>query len=286
MAGDGRGDAFAGRHRDGRPHPTATVRRVFRLPLTMLALVALLAGPGSAGADAAAQSGAPPVIHLASLEWPPYSSADLPGQGASIAVVRAALATQDHRLEVEFLSWTEAVAQGLDGSGRFHGYLPAYPAPHVKQAHLLTQAIGESPLGFVERRSAPLTWTRLEDLRGQRIGVVRGYANGVAFDQAVARGLLDVAPADSDARNIRLVTRGELPLAVIDRRVLGHLISASRRLGDARHVVQFNARPLDTLTLHVVLRRTDEGERIRRLIDRGLRRIDIEAIQAAHFAKP
>jgi len=223
------------------------------------------------------------TVRLTSLEWPPYSGKDLPQQGASIAVVRAALAAMGHRLEVEFVPWTQAVALGQDGGSGFHGYLPEYTSPEIEHTFQLSREIGRSPLGFVERQSAPVRWQTLTDLREERIGVVRGYINTQEFDARVARGELNAVPASDDLTNVRKVMTGRLPLAVIDRHVLAYLMQHERSVTDARHVLQFNARLLEEKSLHVAVQRSPRGDWTLKIINAGLQRIDANAIAAPFF---
>lgn len=249
-----------------------------RFATTLLTLVLLLASGQAAAQDA------PVVIRLASLEWPPYTSARVEGEGASAAVVRAALATQGARLEIEFMPWTRAVAVGQDSGSGFHGYFPEYQSAEVERTFRLSRPIGSGPLGFVERRSSPVRWRSLDDLRDVPIGVVRGYVNTAEFDARIARRELIAVPAGDDLANIRKVMRGRLELAVIDRHVLAWLAGNEPSIADARRVVQFNARTLEDKVLYVALQRSAQGERARKLIDAGLKRIDIAAIVAPYLS--
>lgn len=65
------------------------------------------------------------TVYLTSLEWPPYSSAELPNQGASIAVAKAAFAAMGYQLEVEFYPWSRAVALATRDK-KYAGYFPEY----------------------------------------------------------------------------------------------------------------------------------------------------------------
>lgn len=247
----------------------------------MFALALLLAFPATAprAEDTSIQ-----IVRLASLHWPPYSGEELPEQGASVAVVRAALRARGHGLVVEFLPFTQAVGRAQDSGGEFHGYLPEYPSENVETHFMLSDAIGSSPLGFVEKQAAPVNWTTLDDLRGQSIGLVRGYVNTAEFDRMVAAGEIIGVPAADDVSNLRSVMQGRAALAVIDRHVLDYLLLNASGITDARRVLQFNARPLKQQSLHVALQRTERGRWALREINLGLRDIDVDAILAPFFS--
>lgn len=237
----------------------ATMRHPHALGTLML--LAVTCGAGVAAAES---------IRLASLDWPPHAGATLANEGASIHRVREALAHEGHALEVEFLPWTRAVAAAGRADGGIVGILPEYSSEESRARWLLSSPIGESPLGFVERSDRPVNWRQLEDLVGFRIGVVRGYINETRFDALVARRVLTVEEASDDLTNLRKVAAGRLDIAVIDANVLAHLVSQHPDLRDAELPLQFNARPLETKTLHVAFRRDEEGRRAWEALERGL----------------
>lgn len=249
---------------------------------TLLALSLMVTGSG----ETEAQEEVVGVVRLTSLEWPPYAGKSLPSQGASVAVVRAALAAMGQRLEVTFLPWTQAVAIGQNSKSGYQGYFPEYSSPNVEATFELSQPVGYGPLGLVERRSEPVRWQSLADLKGLRIGVVRGYVNTVEFDDMVASGELSAVFASDDLANISKVTRGRLPLAVIDKHVLAYLMANARGVADSRRVLQFNERVLDNKSLHVALQRNKAGAATMQLINQGLQKIDAGAIAAPFFKSP
>ena len=66
--------------------------RVLTLALTLLlsAWSFITSADTKQSADASAREQR--TVHLASLDWPPYAGSSLPGGGASVTVLRAALA--------------------------------------------------------------------------------------------------------------------------------------------------------------------------------------------------
>jgi polar amino acid transport system substrate-binding protein len=232
-------------------------------------LLALLAG--------AATSAQQRVVRLTSLEWPPYTGAGLPENGASVAVVRAAFEAMGYRLEVDYRPWLEAVdaaSRGVDGAV---GYFPEYASADVSRLWWLSAPIGRGPLGFVESARRPVRWQTLADLRPFEIGVVAGYVNTDAFDTAVRFGDLRVQRAADDRQNLQKVAEGRLRLAVMDRHVYGHLVAANPVWRDR---TRFNDRLLEDKLLHVAFRRDAAGEAALRLLNVGLTRVNATQIQA------
>ena len=245
-----------------RPDPSlllATLRGV------ATALLMPVAAMTMARADTA-PDGAGTIVRLSSVDWPPFSGADLPNRGLSTAIVERTLARTGLILTVEFLPWQRAVATGLKAADRA-GYFPEYRTAASQEKCLLSAPIGSSPLGFAERVGAPVQWRALSDLTGRRIGTVRGYVNTDGFDRA---GTLTVEPAVDDATNLRKLAAGRLDMAVIDANVLAHLLSTDPDLRPLRAGLRFNGRLLEDKSLHVCFQPGPAGEDLRRRFNRAL----------------
>lgn len=223
------------------------------------------------------------VIRLATLEWPPYAGEKLDQQGASVAVVRAAAEAMGYTLEVKFYPWTRAVAVAEDRNSGFHGYFPEYHSDEVARTFLLSQSIGSGPLGFVEQSAAPVSWASLSDLADKPIGVVRDYVNTTEFDAMVAAGKLKAEAVGDDLTNIKKVGAGRIPLAVIDKHVMEHLLATDPGLAAVKGKVQFNARLLEDKVLYVAFQRSPAGEEAARVLNEGLKKIDVNAIAAKYI---
>jgi polar amino acid transport system substrate-binding protein len=230
-------------------------------------------------ADAQSVSEKTRVVRLSSLEWPPYTGSKLPQQGATTAVVRAALASMGYRLEVEFFPWSRAVAQARHPSP-FIGYFPEYSSPQVEQDFLLSAPIGSGPLGFAQLADSGIRWQSLDDLQAHRIGIVLGYVNSVQFDMRVAQGLQRVDLAPDDVHNLLKLAARRISLATIDQRVFDYLVKHDPAIRAVGKQLSFNARILEDKKLFICFRRGPEGDRVRKLIDEGLKKIDVAEVAA------
>lgn len=234
------------------------------------AALAMVTGGGWAGVRTAAAE----TFRMTSLEWPPYSGAQLEGQGLSVRVARAAFEAMGHDLEVTFFPWQRAVQTGL-GSG-YVGYFPEYFDQDLADERCaFSEPMGSGPLGLVESTETPIEWQDLADLRGLTIGTVAGYVNTKAFDTAVAEGRLTVDPANDDMTNVRKVAAGRLDAAVIDANVLTWLLTWN---SDLQSDVRMDDRLLEDKALFVCFQKTEVADRVRAIFNQGLDRIDIKAL--------
>ncbi|MFN3964579.1 MAG: substrate-binding periplasmic protein [Silanimonas lenta] len=220
-----------------------------------------------------AASAAAPVLHIASTEWPPYAGPRLPGQGTSLQTLREAARAEGAEIRAHFLPWSRVLVQAGTRQSGIIGFAPEYRSRSGEQRWLFTRPIGYSPVGFAERSDRPVTWASLGDLRGKRIGVVRGYVNEEAFDREAAEGRLRVEAVNDDLGNLRKLKAGHLDLVVIDARVFEYLLATTPELRRPGPVLRMNPRLLTVHSLHAAFRRDPEGQAAWELVERGLTRL-------------
>lgn len=131
----------------------------------------------------------------------------------------------------------------------------------------------------MEKRDHPIHWTELQDLSSVVIGVTAGYSNGSAFDSLVNDGKLRVQPAPADIDNLRMVARGRIPVAVVERSVYEYSLLTEPDLREKRDELQFNARLIAELPLYVCFKKTAEGQYWKEVFDAGLAKVDLLAAQ-------
>lgn len=242
--------------------------------LMILLLCTLLSGP----ALAAEQE----KVLLTSLDWPPYTGADLKDQGASVAVAKAAFAAMGYELVVEFYPWRRAV-QLAKNNPRYDGYFPEYYDQDYEADFIFSEAMGSGPLGFAERKDKPITWNSLDDLRDISIGVVSDYVNTAEFDARMNDGRLKTSAAGSDLINLQKLSGGRIDLAVIDQHVLNYLLNTAPELKPIRDKIQFNGRLLEDKKLYICFKRGPRGEKLAEIFKQGLARIDVQAIMEQYM---
>lgn len=246
-------------------------RRTMHYAFTLL-FVAALFGNATVHAD---------TVRLTSLEWPPYASNQLPDQGASIAVTRAAFQAMGHTLEVDFFPWSRTIATARSDDD-YAGYLPEY---HLESGELLlSDSIGSSPVGFAERKDQPVHWNSLEELSGRLIGTVQDYINTPELDAQIAAGQLQASETITDRQNLLKLAAGHVDLAVIDRYVLEHLCTFDTAVRKVCEQIQWNPNPLGTQSLHVAFNNTPMGRQWLAIFNEGLARIDVDGVLRDYFA--
>ena len=224
-------------------------------------------------------------ISITTLEWPPYTSQDLPLGGAVTGIVSQAFENAGVDPDVITLPWQRAIVMAREETDVV-AYFPGYHCRHV-DGFVASKPVGFGPLGLVENVEAPITWDSIDDL-GQRqylIGTVLGYANTDEFDEKAGTGWVNVVPAADDITNLRKLIRQRLDAAVIDRLVLSFLLATETSLSEGRDLLAFDERALEEKTLYTCFNDTEEGRALRDRFNAGLEAIDVGASIDAYFAE-
>lgn len=218
------------------------------------------------------------VVHLTSLDWPPYSSKSLAGQGVSVEVARQAFKAMGYELKVDFFPWSRTVKLASDTNSKYSGYFPEYFSEEGANTFIFSEPMGTGPLGFMENSAKRITWNTLNDLARYRIGVVQDYVNTPDFDAKVADGSLKAIAVTSDKQNVLKVGTGRIDLAVIDSNVLSHMLNRDKSLAKVKSKVVMNNKLLVNKQLHIAFKRTPEGKKLAEIFNQGLKKIDVDAI--------
>jgi polar amino acid transport system substrate-binding protein len=225
---------------------------------------------------------APKVIHLASLEWPPFAGSRLEQEGLTSAVADSAARKFGYRLQVDYFPWTRAMQLGLRDA-RYAGYFPAYYTEERAQHCYFSEPIGSSTLVLAYLKSAPRQWQTLQDLSSLTIAVVAGFSNGPSFDELMRAGRLHVDASPSDMLNLRKLLARRVDAVVIDRQVLNYLLLNEPSLRKERERIAFHDKALAELPLHVCFRKTPEGRALQQAFDAALHTLQLPRIEGDYF---
>lgn len=205
---------------------------------------------------------------IASLDWKPYMGESLPEGGIGIVILRAALKAEGIDLVVEFYPWTRAILKAKDPA--YAGLYPAWEED-ILAGFFKSPVLFKSPVGFVEPRSRPLVWAKLEDLKGKTIGVVQDYGNTLEFMALVKSGVIKTEVVVTDILNVRKVAAGRVDGAFIDLNNLSYLLKNDAK--DVAQKVQANSRVIDTKDLLLAINTKFKNKNAFSILQRGISKI-------------
>jgi len=162
------------------------------------------------------------TIKLASLEWYPYQGSNLPNQGVATDIVMTVLKSKGYEVEIDYLPWSRQMRE-LENH-RFDGILGAYFTKERTQKFIYSDCYLTSSEYFYKRSDSKISWKKLSDLKGYKIGLVRDYANSPQLDNA---DFLHKEYVNSDIANIKKLLNGSLDLIVINKKTAEYLLITS-----------------------------------------------------------
>lgn len=224
------------------------------------------------------------ILYIVSLEWPPYTGKELYANGLSSYIVEKAFEAEGYKIEVEFFPWSRAV-YNVKTNSKYVAYFPEYYSEEVTKNFYLSDPIGISPLGFAERVANRVSWEKLEDLKGQRIGIVQDYINTEEFDMMVRTKRLFVDVAINDRLNLLKVIGGRIDLAVVDKNVLDYYLNYDEKIKKSKNKIVFNKKLLSERELYVCFPKGFEGKNMLNIFNEGLKKIDVKKLEEEYRYK-
>ena len=203
-------------------------------------------------------------ISMLTVEWAPHYGSELPEQGLTTAIVKAAFRAGGHNSEVDFIPWARALKEVEEGKADV--VMGAYHNKDRAQIYYFSDPIYFLELGLIARPGLGVNrYESLDDLTPHTIGVTRGFANSEEFDAAT---FLDKEVATTTNLNIRKLFRGRIDMAVMNFDLFRY---EARKEGFCISDVEFMEPPLETHGLYLMASRNiPDGEQIMQAFNRGL----------------
>lgn len=206
-------------------------------------------------------------VSMVTVNWAPHYGSDLPENGLTTALVKAAFMAGGHNANIEFMPWPRALKE-VD-EGKYDIVMGAYDNPERRDTYHMSDRIYSLELGLIARPGLGVTkYDNLRELSGYKIGISRGYANSEEFDAA---DYLDKQVATGPQLNIRKLFRGRLDMAVMNLDLFRY---NAKKEGFCISDVEFVRPVLAQSGLHIMAsRNVDDGEGIIKDFNRGLKAI-------------
>ena len=158
------------------------------------------------------------IWKITSLNWEPYSGAQMSSQGNSIQKLREVLQKEGIRLIVEFYPW--ARAQHLAKTQDYVGYFPAWPE-EVSEGFIASSPVDWSEIAILKRSGEKITFENIEDLfKKYNVGLVGTYTYPKAIQDAAQKYAdhADLAPHETSL--LQKLSQGRHPVAITDPNVM------------------------------------------------------------------
>lgn len=194
----------------------------FTIPVASISVDTAAATPVVAPA-ASITNKANNVIKISAGEWPPFLGAQLPHQGTAAALITELMSNAGYQVEFHFLPWARAYRD--TAAGRYDATAVWMLAENRLTDYLYSDAVLEEKFVFFHLKQQQFNWDTVADLAGLELGGGLGYSYGPAFDQALAKGLLQVTRVNSTEQNFRRLLAGRIDAFAEEIQVGYHILT-------------------------------------------------------------
>ena len=132
-------------------------------------------------------------------------------KGLYAELLRAVFQRAGVDVDIRGMPWKRALRMGEGGRAGVGGIYQTAPRLEIFD---YSQPIFEEKLIVYARTGSALRFTRLEDLYGMRVGVIRGWSYTEAFDAAAKAGRMQMTESSSDEANFRMLASGRLDAVI------------------------------------------------------------------------
>jgi len=158
---------------------------------------------------------------ITSLNWQPYSGAEIINQGNSIQKLRNILKKEKIELLVEFHPWKRSQAKAK--SKEYIGYFPAWPE-EVSKGFIASPAIDWSEIAVMKQSQKSISFKDIDELfQKYKVGVVRTYTYPKVIEDAMKKYPHNVDSTMSEVSLLKKLSSGRHPVAITDPGVMQYL---------------------------------------------------------------
>ena len=167
-------------------------------------------------------------ITLAYVDFPPYEfQANNKADGILVKLVERIFQLADIDLELKFLPFQRAYQYTL--RDEVNGLFNFYKTPERLALFDYSEKIIQNPLVLFIKKGSTITFNTLADLKGLRVGVLRGYTYGIDFDKNTS---FVKEIGNSHESNFKKLAMGRLDVYVCDRLVGLHVARENRLISE------------------------------------------------------
>jgi len=200
--------------------------------------------------------------------WAPYYGKDLHKGGYIAEVIRQAFKTVGYDLKIKWMPWKRALVSAEKGV--VDGLGGAYYTEERAKKFLYSDSFESTQVVFCKMKDNPVKYEKIEDLKGYKIGIGRGYglpeiiknADYLSFDEAV-----------NFEQNMKKLHRKRIDLLINSKMIILDMIN--KKFPHLKDKIEFIGKPLEEETIHIVIsKKIPNGQTIINDFNKGLKIIE------------
>jgi len=156
----------------------------------------------------------PLTVKLVADNWEPFYGEKLTGYGVILSTIREAFKRAGYKMTVEFIPWQNLLEKVKNGNYDA-GCAGSYSKARENDYAFSDEVYNCGAIVFLKKKGRPIQFNTLCDLKGKRIGIIRGNVYEEQFDKA---SFLNKIPGKDEETNMSNLLRGQLDLVIINLR--------------------------------------------------------------------
>ncbi|MGE5087172.1 MAG: substrate-binding periplasmic protein [Bacillota bacterium] len=209
------------------------------------------------------------TVRIATLDWVPFISPNLPNNGWVAQVAEAAFAEGNIKVEWLFYPWPRALTAAE--LGKVDAVYPTFYSDERATKFNFSDSYRGGLSVIVALKSSGINFkTSLRELSPYTIGVVRGYVFGKEFDEAKYLKKVD---SDEDEQNIRKLIHKRVDLIIINLFVLQNLIKTQYADEPKVKDIRVIGPPVQTEYFRMAFTKKRDTDDLRKAYNSGLSKI-------------
>ena len=207
------------------------------------------------------------LLKVATGEWPPYLSAELPGSGCIASMVKEAFELEAYQVEYHFLPWSRGYIKTKQGHYDVNMYW--YRSQQRDKDFMLSkQNISLERLGFYYLKSLGLQGQSYAEFSGKTLVLNPGFTYPDKLWDEIKHNNIKVLEARTESQNFQLMFKGRADATILTEKLASAYLSEvsqenSNKVQSAKEMKGF-------VTGHILFSKAvDDTEALRDAFDRG-----------------
>jgi ABC-type amino acid transport substrate-binding protein len=187
-----------------------------------------------------------PKLKLASDNWPPFTNKNVE-KSLALAIVTEALSRNQVEVVHEIMEFDLVLNQitngEIDGSGAL------WKTDEREEIMLFSEPYLENRLVLLGLKGKDVSFTNLDGLKGQKIGLVKNYAYDENLFSAVN---LEVVHNENDQENLEKLLERKIDYMLVDELLIQYMLKY--QLNDVNEYLSISKRPIQIKKLFLAIR--------------------------------